>query len=78
MAELSRAQIFDLLNRPGPLWLPGVDLTEADLRWADLGSANLSGANRREADLRDAQVTPAQLRRASFLQGARGQPALSG
>ncbi len=31
MAELTRWQILDLLNREGPLWLTGIDLSGLNL-----------------------------------------------
>jgi uncharacterized protein YjbI with pentapeptide repeats len=62
--EITRFQLFDLLNRPGPLWLVGanledVDMQRANLRGANLNRTNLTGANLHQAnlegsDLRDA------------------------
>ncbi len=54
MADLTPDQIFDLLNRPGPLWLVG-----ANLSGANLSAANLSGANLSEAQLSRARLTDA-------------------
>ena len=45
MAELTRWQIVDLLNRPGILWLVGIDLSGLNLSRADLTGADLEGAN---------------------------------
>lgn len=39
MSELTKYQIYDLLNRPGPLWLVGIDLSATDLHNADLSGA---------------------------------------
>jgi uncharacterized protein YjbI with pentapeptide repeats len=39
MTELTQYQIYDLLNRPGPLWLFGIDLAKASLSGADLSGA---------------------------------------
>ena len=47
MAELTPSQIYDLLNRPRPLWLAGCDLS----------GAYLKGANLSEADLREAKLS---------------------
>ena len=76
MAELTKYQIYELLNRPGPLWLRNIDLSEidlskADLRGANLGGANLtktnlSGANLHEADLSAAVLVDANLERANL------------
>ena len=45
MAEISRWQMLDLLNREGPLWLTGVDLSGLNLSRANLQGADLEGAN---------------------------------
>lgn len=66
VAEFTRFQIYDLVNRGGPLWLPGIDLSEADLRWADLGGANLSGANLARARLLAANLSGARLTAANL------------
>jgi hypothetical protein len=39
VSELTRYQICDLLNRPGPLWLVRLDLSNADLHKANLYKA---------------------------------------
>ena len=41
MAELTRWQVLDLLNRKGPLWLTGVDLSGLNLSRANLEGADL-------------------------------------
>lgn len=41
MADLSPDQIYDLLNRAGPLWLVGINLSGANLSAANLSNANL-------------------------------------
>ena len=45
MPDLTLDQIYDLLNRPGPLWLVGVNLSGANLSAANLVGANLSESN---------------------------------
>ena len=44
MAELTQYQIYELINRPGPLWLRNIDLSGVDLSKANLRGANLRGA----------------------------------
>jgi len=44
MTNLTPYQIADLLNRPGPLWLHALDLSEANLNEVNLSEANLSKA----------------------------------
>lgn len=81
MAELTTYQIYDLLNRPGPLWLAGVDLSgvnlwfadlrganlrEADLKGVALEGANLQGAKLEYADLRGAELVGANLQGAEL------------
>jgi uncharacterized protein YjbI with pentapeptide repeats len=68
--------LADLINRPGPLWLAGLDLTRANLSYADLGGAiliradleraNLEGVNLREANLIGAILRHARLRGADL------------
>ena len=43
--DLSMYELYDLLNRPGPLWLVGIDLSEANLNKANLMGVNLVGPN---------------------------------
>jgi len=43
--EFTKYEFYDLINRPGPLFLTGADLSDADLRVANLKGANLKGAN---------------------------------
>jgi len=80
--EFTRYQLYDLINRPGRLWLRdvdlsganlsattalnGADLTKADLSGANLQNANLSGATLRGADLRGADLSGANLRGADL------------
>ncbi len=47
--------LADLLNRPGPLWLAGLDLAHANLSHANLEGADLSGANLEGAHLEGAK-----------------------
>jgi len=66
--------LADLLNRPGPLWLAGLDLAGADLsqanlEYANLRNANLERANLEQAKLRSANLCGANLARAD-LRGA--------
>jgi len=70
MLKLTEWQILDLINRPAPLWLPGVDLSgtnlsKINLNGAILEKANLSGAylsgniigaNLSNADLSNAKI----------------------
>lgn len=63
--------LADLLNRPGPLWLAGldlagVDLSRADLNHANLRKADLERANLAKANLRYADLSGANLARASL------------
>lgn len=53
--------LADLLNRPGPLWLAGLDLNHTDLSHVDLSRANLKKANLERANLESAQLTGARL-----------------
>jgi uncharacterized protein YjbI with pentapeptide repeats len=53
VSELTRKEIFDLMNRPGIRWLPGVDLSKANLSEAILYQANLSEANLAGATMPD-------------------------
>lgn len=67
-------ELYDLLNRPGPLWLAYADLsgkylTEANFVGANLRGANLKGAVIVRADLRRANLEEAHLDRAD-LRGA--------
>lgn len=43
MTNLTRWQIFDLMNRPKPFWLAGIDLSEVSLKGADLSGSNFIG-----------------------------------
>ena len=43
--ELTRAELYFILNLPGPLWLSGIDLSRADLIRVRLPNANLLKAN---------------------------------
>ena len=66
MTELTAWQLYDLLNRPRPLWLAGCDLSGAYLKGANLSGAdlqecNLTGANLSGADLSLANLTGANL-----------------
>jgi hypothetical protein len=59
--ELSRYQLCDLINRPGPLWLVKLNLRWANLSWANLIKANLNGAILRDANLSGANLSGAIL-----------------
>ena len=66
MSEFTKKELYDLLNRQGPLWLVGIDLSEANLVGANLyeanlTEANLSGANLTGADLSNASLSGANL-----------------
>jgi hypothetical protein len=54
--EFTKYELYDLLNRPGPLWLVNADLSGADLRGAIINEANLSEANLSGADLSGAKL----------------------
>ena len=54
--EFTKYELYDLVNRPGSLWLVNADLSDADLRGANLNEANLSGANLSGADLSEAKL----------------------
>lgn len=71
--ELTRAELYLLLNSPEPLWLVEIDLAGANLNRANLRGANLRStdlrANLAGADLRIANLGAADLRGA-YLIGA--------
>ena len=48
---LSDYQVYDLLNRPGPLWRTGLDLGGLDLRRVNLSKADLLSTNLSKANL---------------------------
>lgn len=62
--------LADLINRPGPLWLAGLDLTRANLSYADLSGAMLSSADLERANLEGTNLHGANLTGA-ILQHAR-------
>jgi hypothetical protein len=74
MTKLKRSEIRDLLNRPRPLRLAGIDLSNADLKSADLRGADLKGANLSHASMMRAKLDKANLTGANldgaFLRGA--------
>ena len=43
--EFSRYELYNLINRPTPLWLVGADLSIANLNMADLSGAHLINAH---------------------------------
>lgn len=59
--DLGSWLLADLLNRPGPLWLAGLDLARVDLSQMDLKCANL-----RKTDLEQATLVKADLRGANL------------
>ena len=71
MSELTRNEIFDLLNRPGPLWLSSVDLSGANLSEADLSGANLIVTNLSGADLSGANLRVANLSETTMPDGTK-------
>jgi hypothetical protein len=79
VAELTNYQVYDLLNRSGPLWLAGVDLSGVNLWFAELQGANLRGANLKRAALEGANLQGAELDYANLkgaeLEGANLQEA---
>ncbi len=58
--EHTRWHIYDLLNRPKPLWLVGIDLEGEDLRHADLSHVDLSHANLANASLKASNLRDAR------------------
>lgn len=65
--EFTQKELYDLLNRAGPLWLVGADLSDANLMYVNLQGAilvmaNLNGANLERADLRNARLEGVSLR----------------
>jgi uncharacterized protein YjbI with pentapeptide repeats len=59
--EFTKKELYDLINRPGPLWLVGADLKGANLSGANLIRANLYSSNLNGADLRWAMLEGATL-----------------
>ena len=53
--------LTDLVNRPGPLWLAGMDLTRSNFSYADLSGAILIGADLERANLEGAKLSGANL-----------------
>lgn len=64
--ELTRYELFDLLNRPAPLALPGVDLSSENLNNMQFYKANLENANFSGSTLRCANFYGANLRGANM------------
>ena len=60
MTRPTHDELYHLMNRPGPLWLAGIDLSRFNLTGADLTGSNP----------RDAQVSPKQLESAKSLEDA--------
>ena len=59
--EFTRQELFDLLNRPVPLWLHNADLSAANLHQADLKEADLSAADLHGTNLSGANLPGANL-----------------
>ena len=59
--KFSHYELYELINRPGLLWLAKVDLSEANLSGATLNEVNLSHANLSRADLRGTSFYNANL-----------------
>lgn len=59
--EFTKYELYDLLNRPGPLWLAGADLRGAYLKRANLEGADLTGAILQDANLESANLRGATL-----------------
>jgi len=68
--QFTSNDLYDLLNRPGPLWLAGADLSSANLSWANLSGAILIKADLSGADLNWAKLSGANLSGAN-LNGAK-------
>ena len=66
MSTLTNFQIYDLVNRPRPLWLVKIDLSDAALYWVNLSECNLSMANLSKATLDGAELNMANLHRADL------------
>ena len=66
MTYLTAYQIYDLLNRPHPLWLVKIDFSDATLWGADLSRSNLSLASLIRADLSLSNLSASNLSRANL------------
>ena len=81
--EFTKKELYDLINRPGPLWLVGADqkdanLSGASLKRANLYSSNLTGADLRWASLEDATLNAATLNEADLREALLGAAKLIG
>ena len=76
MSGLTRSFFSDLLNRPGPLWLVGIDLSEINRNEANLDGARLSEANLHHASLQRAELSGAGLSPADLTKAFVGEPNL--
>lgn len=66
--KFTHYQLYDLLNRPRPLWLPHADFSEVDLRGANFSGAYLYHANFNDSVLTRADFSQAELSVALFMQ----------
>lgn len=66
--EFSKYELYDLLNRPGPLWLAFADLSGANLNRANLKGADLTGANLAKTNLDFANLQGAYLDGTLFIE----------
>ncbi len=64
--QFTSNELYNLINRPGPLWLFGADLSWATLRGVNLAGANLSMSNLHGASLNGANLSYANLSGASL------------
>ena len=64
--SLTKYQVFDLLNRPGPLWLADADFSKAYLGWVTIDHATLVGCNFSHAVVCRATLTNDYLGAANF------------
>ena len=67
MTQFLKHQLYDLLTRPGPLWLveanlSGLNLSGVNLEDANLTDAHMNGTNLEMANFKGANLTRAMLR----------------
>ncbi len=53
MTEMTNYQLFDLINRPSPLWLVKANFEGADLRNAILYDANMKNVTMPDGSIRE-------------------------
>jgi len=55
--HFTKYQMYDLINRPGPLWLVNADFSKAYLGWVTINGASISGCNFSNAIVCRAKLT---------------------